>query len=175
MIKQGTPAVIVNTSSILGITLGSTNAAYPVSKHGVAVLSECIHNEFQRQRIPISVHVLCPSFVATNILSSTSEQAQAASGAPEEPLTEQAKTYYEWFDRQHRQGMPASQAAQITLDAIRSGQFYVLTHPKMNCLVEYRARAILNEVVPTDEQYCADRAEEFGIEPPPPRPDQVLD
>ena len=35
MIKQGTPGVVLNTSSILGLQVGTTNAAYPVSKHGV--------------------------------------------------------------------------------------------------------------------------------------------
>ena len=175
MIKQGTEGVIVNTSSILGITLGATNAAYPVSKHGVVVLSECIYNEFRRQRIPISVHVLCPSFVATNILQSSGEAADVFGGSSGAPLTKQAKDFYEWFDRQHRQGLAPTVAAQLVLKAIRDGTFYVLTHPQMNKLVEYRMRAILGEIDPSDDEFTRQHAEEFGIESPPPRPDEILE
>lgn len=175
MIKQGTVGAIVNTSSILGITLGATNAAYPVSKHGVVVLSECIYNEFRRQRIPISVHVMCPSFVATNILQSSREGAETFRNSPGVPLTKQAKDFYEWFDRQHRRGMLPAEAAQLVVDAIRDGTFYVLTHPQMNRLVEYRMRAILGETEPSDDEFTRQHAEEFGIEPPPPRPDEIID
>ncbi len=176
MIKQGTPGVVLNTSSILGLTLGSTNAAYPVSKHGVVVLSECLSNEFRRQKVPISVHVLCPSFVATNILKSTSELPSSAGDTNRKPVSEQTETYNEWFARQHNRGMSPQDAAELTLDAIRAGRFYILTHPAMKRLVEHRMQAILNDREPSDDEFLKQHALDLGFESaPPPRPDEVME
>ena len=175
MIKQGTPAVVLNTSAVLGITLGTTNAAYPVSKHAVVVLSECLFNEFRRQNLPISVHVLCPGFVDTNILESTDKQTDSDSAHQSQPLTDQAEAYQQWFVRQHRQGMAPEEVARLALEGIRNDKFYILTHSPLKRLVEYRMQAIIDELIPTDEFFIAEHAQELGFETPPPRPDQVGD
>jgi NAD(P)-dependent dehydrogenase (short-subunit alcohol dehydrogenase family) len=171
---QGGEGVIVNTSSILGLQLGSTNAVYPVSKHGVVVLSESIYNEFDRRKIPISVHVLCPSFVATNILASSHNGSSTDSRPGEPPPSLQAEKYFRWFQKQHRDGMPPEEVATMTLDAIRSGEFYIVTHPKMKALVECRMKAILEGATPSDTEYLRENATNLGMTPPPPYPDEVL-
>ena len=173
MISQGGPAVIVNTSSILGLQLGSTNAAYPVSKHGVVVLSESIYNEFKRRKIPISVHVLCPSFVATNILNSFGKGPSDESHVEEDPPSPQALEFYKWFEQQHRDGMPPEEVATMTLNAVRNRDFYIITHPPMKALVECRMKAILDGAPPSDTEYAVENSASLGITPPPPYPDQV--
>ena len=174
MLSQGDEAVIVNTSSILGLQFGSTNAAYPVSKHGVVVLSESIYNEFSRRKLPISVHVLCPSFVATNILNSSRKTSSDASGNDEPPPSPQAEAYYRWFEQQHREGMQPEEVATMTLDAIRNKQFYIITHPQMKPLVERRMKAILDGTSPSDTEFMREFAISLGMTPPPPYPDEVL-
>jgi NAD(P)-dependent dehydrogenase (short-subunit alcohol dehydrogenase family) len=173
MLCQGEEGVIVNTSSILGLQFGNTNAAYPISKHGVVVLSESIYNEFSRRKIPISVHVLCPSFVATKILDSSRNSPSEKSRLGEAPLSAQADEYYRWFEQQHREGMPPKEVATMTLDAIRKGDFYIITHPRMKALVECRMKAILEGTPPTFES-VRDKAASLGITPPPPYPDELL-
>ena len=167
MIAQGGEAVVVNSSSILGLYGGYTNAVYPVSKHGVVVLSESLYNDFKRRRIPISVHVLCPSFVNTEILESGRTRPKELTASACVPDTEQAQAYIDWFQRMHRQGKHPDEVAQILLQAIRDGTFYVVTHPEMNKLVEHRLRAIVEGGEPTGIEAVRETAVEAGIEPPP--------
>ena len=149
MIAQGGEGVVVNSSSILGLYGGYTNAVYPVSKHGVVVLSESLYNEFKRRRLPISVHVLCPSFVNTEILDSGRTRPRELASSAQVPDTDQAQAYIDWFRRMHRQGKNPDEVAQILLRAIRAGTFYVLTHPEMNKMIEHRLRAIVEGGDPT--------------------------
>merc|ERR1719230_2235908 len=66
MLKQGKPAVVVNTTSAAGLANtgytpnGTTDMAYTVAKNGVTLLSESLSAAMRSREAPISVHVLCP-------------------------------------------------------------------------------------------------------------------
>jgi len=66
MIKQDEECHIVNTSSLAGIIPGS--GIYGFTKHAVVALSESLSMELESLHHKISVSVLCPNFVNTNIL-----------------------------------------------------------------------------------------------------------
>jgi NAD(P)-dependent dehydrogenase (short-subunit alcohol dehydrogenase family) len=102
MIKQGTPAAIVNTGSKQGITTPPGDAAYNVSKAGVKVSTEALAHELRN--IPgckVTVHLLIPGFTFTGI-----------SAAPDGPKPAAAWT--------------ADQVVDFLLDGLAKGDFYIL-------------------------------------------------
>jgi NAD(P)-dependent dehydrogenase (short-subunit alcohol dehydrogenase family) len=68
MLANGDEGHIVNTASMAGLINGAVNSApYDVSKHGVVALSEGMYKELKVDDARISVSVLCPGWVNTNI------------------------------------------------------------------------------------------------------------
>ena len=138
-------------------------------------MSECISNELRRRKIPISVHVLCPGFVNTQILDSMSLcPTEKVDSTPPERV-EQTKNYDQWFERQQRAGLDPEEVAEQALAGIQAGEFYIVAPRSMKKLAEFRLRSIMEDLPPNDEEFVKEHAEEFGFEPPPPRPDEVLD
>ncbi len=66
MIKQGTPAAIVNTGSKQGITCPPGDTAYNVSKAGIKVVSEALAYDLAKtDGCKVSAHLLIPGFTFT--------------------------------------------------------------------------------------------------------------
>ena len=107
---------VMATSSQDGLC--AAQGVYGVSKHACVALMEAL---FQELRGRLSVHVLCPNVVATNIVTSERNRPDRY-GGPRAPaarakrIAERFKTY----------GMPPSRCAEAVFDAIRSGVFYVM-------------------------------------------------
>ena len=129
MIAQGESAHIVNTASMAGLVTPPFAGAYSVSKHAVVALSEALVQDLALRRARIGVSVLCPGWVATRL-------AQSAPGADAVLRSLIA------------QGQRPEAVAERAVRAIRSGEFYVLTHPEMAPAVQRRAEAILAGRVP---------------------------
>ena len=70
MLEQGSESHIVNTASIAGLVAGGDIASYAVTKFGVVALSEHLYLELEQAGAKTKVSVLCPGFVATNIMDS---------------------------------------------------------------------------------------------------------
>ena len=66
MLAHGEPGHIVNTAS--GAALLPGQGPYGVSKHAVLCLTETLHFDLQAHNAAIGTSVLCPGFVATNIV-----------------------------------------------------------------------------------------------------------
>ena len=81
MLAQNTECHIVNTASTAGLVVGGGSAAYAATKHAVVALSESLYLTLQQRKSPVSVSVLCPGMVRTNI-------ANAESHRPAELLNE---------------------------------------------------------------------------------------
>jgi NAD(P)-dependent dehydrogenase (short-subunit alcohol dehydrogenase family) len=146
MLKQGGPAHVVNTASVAGLLSVPGSAVYCVSKHAVVTLSEVLHHDLQMAGGAIGVSVLCPAFVPTGIADS--DRHRPAELSAKNPL---AAPYEERVRKAVQSGkLSAADVARITMDAVKAGRFYILTHPKIKGAVEARMRDILDERLPTN-------------------------
>jgi NAD(P)-dependent dehydrogenase (short-subunit alcohol dehydrogenase family) len=141
MRRQGTAAHIVNTASVAGLLSGLPFLGpYSVSKVGVVSISETLRIEMAMAGAPIGVSVLCPSSVDTRVLDAERNRPQA--------LAPEART-----DEAFRQAVQASfagptgktpaEVAAITLDAIRTDRFWIITHEGERASLERRFADIL--------------------------------
>ena len=143
MLRQGAAGSVVTTSSQDGLC--AAQGVYGVSKHACVALTEALHGEV---RDGLSVHVLCPNVVATNIVTSLRNRPERFGG----PVAggEGARRVQERFKAF---GMPPSRCAEMVFDAIRSGVFYILAEAEedpgyVRLEAETRMRAILNGTRP---------------------------
>lgn len=146
MLESGEPAHIVNTASLAGLTSVPGSSVYCVSKHGVVTLSECLHHELKMQEAPIGVSVLCPAFVKTGIGDSARNRPKDF--AASNPL---AAPYEDFVRKAIEAGrLSAADIARITMEAIKAGRFYIITHRSSMISIEQRLRDIVEEAIPTN-------------------------
>jgi NAD(P)-dependent dehydrogenase (short-subunit alcohol dehydrogenase family) len=146
MLAQGGEAHIVNTASVAGLVDIPGSAVYCVSKHGVVALSECLHHDLRVAGASIGVSVLCPAYVNTGIGESARNRPSEL--AATNPL---AAPYEEAVRQALRHGrLTAADVARTTIDAVKAGRFYILTHEKIKGAIEARMRDILDDRTPTD-------------------------
>jgi NAD(P)-dependent dehydrogenase (short-subunit alcohol dehydrogenase family) len=135
---QGTPARIVNTSSMGGLMSGVVFIGpYAASKAAVVSISETLHQELTACQSPIRVSVLCPGVTETRVMESERGRP-AALGV--ETRTEDAegmrlaiKGMFTGPD-----GQTPDQVAARVLDAIRNDEFWIITHASDKPTVEGR-------------------------------------
>jgi NAD(P)-dependent dehydrogenase (short-subunit alcohol dehydrogenase family) len=144
MLEQGDEGHVVNTASVAGLLSVPASSVYCVSKHGVVTLSECLHHDLRAAGSRIGVSVLCPAYVSTGIADSA--RRRPAELAATNPL---AVAHEERLRKAVRSGkVSARQVAQMTMQAVREGRLYILTHPKIKGAIEMRMRDILDESIP---------------------------
>ena len=147
MVAGGQEGHVVNTSSIMGLVTGG-GSIYGVTKHGVVRLSEGLYHDLRAAGSPIGVSVLCPGMIATNIVSSQRNRP-AILADPERPVDPERERFREAMQKRFLdEGMPPSEVAEITMEAIRTERFYVFTHPEMKAGVEARFRSIMDDTAP---------------------------
>ena len=149
MLEQGEESHIVNTASLAGLTTGPGSALYAVTKFGVVALSEHLHHELAQAGAKTKASVLCPGFVATNILDSERNRPPELKDASALPTGPQAEAFEEWFREQLRNGLSPRSVGDQVLAAIRDERFYILTHPDRNPMIEDRMKRILDGDNPT--------------------------
>lgn len=150
MVASGRPGHVVNTSSILGLATGG-GATYGVSKHAVTRLSEALWYDLQQAGAPIGVSVLCPGLIATNIITAARNRPAHLQGAMPAGDAAEARGRLEAIDSFFKEhGMRPEMVADIVVDAVRDGTFYILTHPELLDRVEQRFRAILEGTNPPE-------------------------
>ena len=146
MLAQGGDCHVVNTASVAGLVDIAGSAVYCVSKHGVVALSECLYHDLRVARATIGVSVLCPAYVNTGIGDSARNRPSEL--AATNPL---AAPYDEAVRQALRSGrLTAADVARETIDAVKSGRFYILTHGKIKGAIEARMRDILEDRLPSD-------------------------
>ncbi len=118
MIKQGTPAAIVNTGSKQGITCPPGNTAYNVSKAGVKVVTEALAHELSAiEGCKVSAHLLIPGFTFTPMTSPGGCEKPAGAWTPD-------------------------QVVEFLIERMSAGDFYVLC-PDNEVTRELDAKRIL--------------------------------
>ena len=154
MLEQGAESHIVNTASLAGLTTGPGSALYAVTKFGVVALSEHLYHELELAGAKTNVSVLCPGYVATNIMESDRNRPAGLKSTSPLPTGPQAEAFEAWFREQIRNGLSPRSVGDQVLSAIRDERFYILTHPAWNPRIEQRMKRILDGRNP-------------GIVPPP--------
>jgi NAD(P)-dependent dehydrogenase (short-subunit alcohol dehydrogenase family) len=147
MLAGGEPGHVVNTASMAGLTSSAMMGPYNVSKHGVVTLSETLQRDLSMFGSAIGVSVLCPGWVNTGI-------GDSGRNRPDELRNAEATNPLDSGSGSMLQGVLESglrpeEVAGMVLDAVRTGRFYILTHPEWNAMIEQRAADILEGRTPT--------------------------
>lgn len=138
MLAAGEPGHVVNTASMAGLLSGRLISPYYASKHAVVALSETLYFDLHMVNGDIGVSVLCPGFVKTRIGESDRNRPQMGDFGPSGSGQMPSK-----MRELIEQGPPPERVAAEVFEAIRRGQFWILTHPEMDMSVRDRAESIL--------------------------------
>ncbi|MNF46231.1 1-deoxy-11-beta-hydroxypentalenate dehydrogenase [compost metagenome] len=136
LLEQERPAHIVNTASLAGLISSPMMGPYTVSKQAVVALSETLHYELAMLQAQVSVSVLCPGPVASDIMASNHAAGTAA---------EQLDAL---LDSSIRQGMAPRALAREVFAGIEAGRFWLLPHKSFKPALERRLASILDETNP---------------------------
>ncbi len=118
---------IVNTASILGI-LPAFGGPYDASKHAVVALTEGLYHTMNSADLPVGVSCLCPGWVRTGILDSERNWPSELGAVPERDPAAEITTNY--VKRAIAEGAQPGAVADLVIDAIRSGRFWVFPSPE---------------------------------------------
>lgn len=140
MPAHGEAGHIVNTASISGVIAGGGPSGYGASKHAVLSLSETLLFDLQEQQASIGVSVLCPGPVQTRILTAQRNRAESERTLP----PPDAELIRSWLADAIEEGLSPGAVAEIVLDAIERGQFYILPNAGSARLVTERTRRMVS-------------------------------
>jgi NAD(P)-dependent dehydrogenase (short-subunit alcohol dehydrogenase family) len=143
MRAQGTPAHIVNTASIAGLLSGvAFIGPYSATKVAVVSISETLAQELAIDQTPIGVSVLCPSSVDTKVMESERGRPAALGLEQRTEMAESVRLMIrDGFTGPT--GLTPAQVAARVLEAVRNGDFWIITHPGEAPTVEARFAGIL--------------------------------
>jgi NAD(P)-dependent dehydrogenase (short-subunit alcohol dehydrogenase family) len=132
--KHGEGGHIVTTASMLGLfAAGPGYTAYCASKFGVVGLMESLQVELRD--VNIGVSILCPGPVKTNLEKFLADYPLAL-----EPLA----------------------VGRLVLRGMQRNEFYILTHPEFNPIIQCRNEAIIaatpKDLKPSEERAAIGRA-----------------
>jgi short-subunit dehydrogenase len=136
LLRQGRPGHVINTASLAGLVSSPLMAPYNVTKQAVVALSETLHYELAMIGAPVSVSVLCPGPVASEIMASNQVVDTAGSD------------FSQLLDSTIRQGMTPAQLATQVFAAIEEKRFWILPHKGFKPALERRVQSILGETNP---------------------------
>jgi NAD(P)-dependent dehydrogenase (short-subunit alcohol dehydrogenase family) len=126
MIAQEEECHIVNTSSLAGLVAGS--GAYGATKHAVVSLSESLYTELQARKLTkIGVSVLCPGLVDTRIADAERNRPPELQNTSEGSIAERRSRVDRMLEWSASDGLPPARVAEIVLEGIREGRFYLRT------------------------------------------------
>jgi NAD(P)-dependent dehydrogenase (short-subunit alcohol dehydrogenase family) len=142
-------AHIVNTASMAGHFPG--HSAYSASKWAVVAMTEGLYHDQRLRAAGVGVSCLCPGWVNTAIMESTRNRPEWAAprleGEPT-PMDEMIRAY---VADQIRSGMDPAQVADMVLDAILSGTFWIFTDMQMVAALEPRYQSVLGATNPPQQ------------------------
>lgn len=148
MLAQGTPAHIVNTSSLAGLLAAPLMGPYTVGKQAVLALTETLYYELAES--PIGVSALCPGPIATGIADSGRErEAQAVQSDGQKQLMQ-------FLTDGISQGMSPADCAALVFEAIREERFWVFTHEDFKPEYQRRIDDVMHNRNPAYNQYTVD-------------------
>ncbi len=135
---HGEEGCIVNTASMAGHTPTPYMPPYHATKFAVVGYSEALEMELKDS--PISVSVLCPTWVKSNIYNaafgSPSKAGEDAEKFKNNPVYESTKSLVD-------NGMSAEKFADLVMTSIAKKRFYVFNDPEVRPVFDMRRDRIL--------------------------------
>jgi NAD(P)-dependent dehydrogenase (short-subunit alcohol dehydrogenase family) len=146
MLTQDTECHIVNTASVAGLLPYHPAAPYQVTKHAVVALSEQLYYSLGENNAKVKTSVLCPGWVNTQIVDSARNRPpELEDEQMSEPLNPEHEAVVQEMRQAAQAGMSTQQVADYVFKAIRAEQFYILTHPEFNAMVQQHMEAVLQQ------------------------------
>jgi NAD(P)-dependent dehydrogenase (short-subunit alcohol dehydrogenase family) len=136
--SHGEGGWLINVASMAGMAGLPLSGAYGASKFAVVGLSESWALEFKTDNIKVSV--LCPAFVKTRIHES--ERNRSENYPSEKTKTQDPDHTEESKKRLVESGIDAAIVGKRTVEALKSGEFYIFTHPNYRAVLQKRAHKI---------------------------------
>lgn len=159
MIEQG-EGHVVNTASAAGLLTGPGMSPYYATKHGVVALSESLHFDLQLVGGAVGVSVLCPEWVRTQIHESERNRPPEVGEMPGMPglgadgesevgegqaESGDAPALGDFVRSLVDSGLDPAEVAGMVVDAIRTGRFWITTHPTTVPTAQRRWEAIASD------------------------------
>ncbi len=143
MLEQGEPGRVVNTASCGGlISTLSYMGLYQSTKAAVIAITEALYQELALEEAPVSVSLLCPGDVASEIYVRPRDRGSDADvGDSELAMRHTVATMV-------AKGMSAAEYAERVLRAIEADKFWVITHEDFKPMLTVRSQSVLNETNP---------------------------
>jgi len=129
MLNIKEPCHIINTASIAGL-IASDSGPYTASKFAVVGISERLKQQCFNTNV--SVSVLCPGYVVTDIIKKMENYKQTETGIYKQTPEREAMTkpFMDIVETLFYSGMDSDMAAEMVIKAIEEDIFYILTHPE---------------------------------------------
>jgi NAD(P)-dependent dehydrogenase (short-subunit alcohol dehydrogenase family) len=135
MLEQGEGGHVVNTASMVGLLPVRNLATYDAAKMAVVGLSEALAMDLEDEGSDVGVSVLLPGFIATRITESARNRPPSLADSSEAPPVARTTAGAE-------PTMDADAVAAMVLDAVRTGEFWILTHQAYRPVIQARAAGI---------------------------------
>jgi len=146
LLEQG-EGHVVNTASMAGLIAGPFMGPYNASKFAVVAISETLFQELRISGSDVGVSVLCPSWVNTKIHDSARNRPEELRNPGAEELAA-GGGLSEMLRGVIEAGLAPEEVAAQVLSAVRSKQFYILTHDGSEVAISARADAIVGNEAP---------------------------
>jgi NAD(P)-dependent dehydrogenase (short-subunit alcohol dehydrogenase family) len=136
---------IVNTASIAGLYPGFS-PPYDASKHAVVAITEGLFATMRSSGLPIGVSCVCPGWVRTGIIDSDRNWPDRLGSLPAgDPIGDVVRRH---IGRAIDEGMPPAMVADLVVDAVTAGRYWVFPHPDFLELAVERFHRIAEQVDP---------------------------
>jgi NAD(P)-dependent dehydrogenase (short-subunit alcohol dehydrogenase family) len=140
MAAHGEGGHVVNTASMAGIAGFGGMGPYNASKFAVVGMSEALAQDVAEKGIGVSV--LCPGFVRTNIFESERNRPEDMPGREVTGLTEEERQAF--LDQALKDALEPDDVAEMVLEAVRGGKFWIFTHPEYRELVRMKMQSMVD-------------------------------
>jgi NAD(P)-dependent dehydrogenase (short-subunit alcohol dehydrogenase family) len=134
MLAHGQEGHIINTASKAGLMFGTS--LYSTSKHTVLALTEALYAQLKQVNSKLAVSVLCPGAVNTNLKSNSNrirpldtlsdEISNLSNQDNSFPSTNFMSTYQNTVEARMATGLEPAEMAEILMQGLESGDFYIL-------------------------------------------------
>lgn len=144
MIKQGTPAAVINTESTAGLMTSGNAVMYHATKFGGVAASEGTYLALKTRGINnIQLHCLVPAYVQTGIYHSDDHRPERYA-INDDPYyaSQEYKAGLIRSEREVKKSLPIKHVGEVVFTAVEDERFYIFTHPESQVIAQPRVQRL---------------------------------